>query len=391
MNIINPPRLFDLSRESGQSLRHFSDVLSSGELFRYPDNGAQSKSGLLEEQFAAYFGKESAVAVANGTTAIRLALLAAGVGPGEQVLLSAYSFIACAMALLSVGAIPVPMDMGSALDLSVPRTSRELGSLKAALVVHVQGHAVPLADLRAFCDDRGIPLIEDACQGIGASSRSGRAGAVGDIAVTSFQQAKQISAGEGGLLAGPRDLIERAYRLADLGAVREEGIPDWDSEDAVVGENLRMTELQAALALDQLNALEQALREQRSVRDRLWAGIGPWAMPLHSEVPAADSGAHTLLRARSGRAALDFRAALADDGIASRIVWPKTYLEYGLMNRNSLVQVGLAAGQWPARSARLAPRIISVTLSRYTTQEVITMTAESIARNARLLENPEQC
>jgi dTDP-4-amino-4,6-dideoxygalactose transaminase len=390
MNVINPPRLFDLSRESGESLRHFTDILSTGEFFRYPDNGARSKSCLLEEQFAAYFGKESAVAVANGTTAIRLALLAADVGPGDQVLLSAYSFIACAMAVLSVGAIPVPMDMDRALDLGVPRTSWELGSLKAALAVHVQGHAIPLADLRAFCDDRGIPLIEDACQAIGASSRFGRAGATGNMAVTSFQQAKQISTGEGGLLAGPRSLIKRAYRLADLGAVREEGIPDWDSEDAVVGENLRMTELQAALALDQLNGLEQALREQRSVRDRLWAGIGPWARPLHSEAPQEDSGAHTLLLARSGKAALDFRTALADSGIASRIIWPKTYLEYGLMKRNSLVQAGLAAGQWPARSAELAPRIISVTLSRYTTPDVITLTAESIARSAQLLENPEQ-
>lgn len=216
MIVINPPRLFDLSRENRESLRHFSDVLSSGELFRYPDNGAQSKSSLLEERFAAYFGKEDAVAVANGTTAIRLALLAVGVGPGDQVLLSAYSFIACAIAILSVGAIPVPMDMNHAFDLKVPRTSRGLESLKAALAVHVQGHSVPLTGLRAFCDNRGIPLIEDVCQAIGASSRAGRAGTIGDIAVTSFQQAKQISTGEGGLLAGSRDIIKRAYRLADL-------------------------------------------------------------------------------------------------------------------------------------------------------------------------------
>lgn len=390
MIVINPPRLFDLSRENRESLRHFSDVLSSGELFRYPDNGAQSKSSLLEERFAAYFGKEDAVAVANGTTAIRLALLAVGVGPGDQVLLSAYSFIACAIAILSVGAIPVPMDMNHALDLNVPRTSRGLESLKAALAVHVQGHAVPLTGLRAFCDNRGIPLIEDVCQAIGASSRAGRAGTIGDIAVTSFQQAKQISTGEGGLLAGSRDLIKRAYRLADLGAVRQEGIPDWDSDDAIVGENLRMTELQAALALDQLNALELTLREQRSVRDRLWAGIGPWARPLCSEAPQEDSGAHTLLLARSERSALDFKTALADDGIASRIVWPKTYLEYGLMKRNPLVQAGLAAGKWPARSSELAPRIISITMSKYMTPPVIRLTIESITRNTRLLENSEQ-
>jgi hypothetical protein len=102
-----------------------------------------------------------------------------------------------------------------------------------------------------------------------------------------------------------------------------------------------------------------------------------------------DSGAHTLLLARSGKAALDFREALAEDGVTSRIVWPKTYLEYGLMKRNPLVQAGLAAGQWPSRSAEMAPRVISVTLSRYTTPDIITLTAESIARNARLLESQE--
>jgi perosamine synthetase len=363
-------------------------VLSSGELFRYTNSGAPSMNDLLEEQFAAYFGKKSAVAVVNGTAAIRLALVATGVRPGDQVLVSAYSFIACAMAILSVGAIPVPMDTDQVLDHDLSGVRERSARARAVLAVHVQGHAVPVTELRALCDELGIPLIEDACQAVGASSSAGRAGVLGDIAVTSFQQAKQVSAGEGGLIAGTTALVERAYRLADLGAVRRRGLPDWDAEQAVVGENLRLTELQAALVLDQMSVLEDVLTAQRSIRRVLWNAIESMVQPIHSQSPLTDSGAHTLLLAKSAEGARAFCAALAVDGVASRVVWPKTYAEFGLMKRLPLVQAGLKVGRWPARSSALAPRVVSVTLSKYTTPAVIGRVVEAIVANVGLLADP---
>jgi dTDP-4-amino-4,6-dideoxygalactose transaminase len=385
MTMINPSPLFDLSREDLRELGHFSQVIRSGELFRYREDGSPSKSELLEQQFAGYFGKESAVAVMNGTTAIRLALRAAGVGPGDHVLLSAYSFIACAMAVVSVGAVPVPMDIDHILDCDLSSLPVHHDLISAVLAVHVQGHAVPVTALRELCDERGIPLIEDACQAVGAGSHDRRAGALGDIAVTSFQQAKQISAGEGGLLAGTRALVERAYRLADLGAVRRAGQPDWDSGEAMVGENLRMTEMQAALALDQLSVLEHVLARQRLIRQALWDAIRPRVRPVLSQCPASDSGAHTLLLARSAKDARTFSAALAAADVGSRVVWRKPYPEFGVMQRLPLVKAGLQAGRWPARASALAPRIVSVTLSKYTTPEVIDRVAAAILSQAGLL------
>ena len=385
MTLVNPSPLFDLARENIQDLVHFGQVLRSGELFRYADDGSPSKNELLEGQFACYFGKESAVAVANGTTAIRLALRAAGVGPGDHVLLSAYSFIACAMAVVSVGAVPVPMDMDRILDCDLSGLPAGSDLVRAVLAVHVQGHALPMTALRALCDQRGIPLIEDACQAVGAASGDGRAGVLGDIAIASFQQAKQISAGEGGLLAGTHALVERAYRLADLGAVRHGGQPDWDAAEAVVGENLRMTEIQAALALDQLSVLEHVLDRQRMTRRSLWDAIGPMVRPVLSHSPSTDSGAHTLLLANSADDARAFCAALAAEGVASRVVWRKTYPEFGVMQRQPLVRAGLRAGRWPARSSALAPRIISVTVSKYATPDVIGRVAAAITAHSSLL------
>jgi dTDP-4-amino-4,6-dideoxygalactose transaminase len=390
MTPINRTSLFDLSQEDHQGLRHFNQVLSSGDLFRYTETSSPSMSELLERRFASYFGKESAVAVVNGTAAIRLALLAVGVRPGDRVLVSAYSFIACAMTILSVGAVPLPMDMSRFLDLDISSAAGSLASVKAVLAVHVQGHAVPVAAIRTLCDEFGVPLIEDVCQAVGASSGDGRAGELADVAVTSFQQSKQISTGEGGLLAGSNAIVERAYRLADLGAVRRGSRPDWDADEAVIGENLRLTELQAALALDQLSVLEETLARQRSVRRRLWNAFGAKVRPIHSQSPSSDSGGHTLLLAKSSEDARRFCAALAAEGVSLRVVWPKTFMEFGLMKRTLPVSAGLSAVQRPARASALAPRIIGVTVSKYAGRDVIERVADAILAHADLLVDPEE-
>jgi dTDP-4-amino-4,6-dideoxygalactose transaminase len=153
----------------------------------------------------------------------------------------------------------------------------------------------------------------------------------------------------------------------------------------MVGENLRMTEMQAALALDQLSVLEHVLARQRLIRQALWDAIRPRVRPVLSQCPASDSGAHTLLLARSAKDARTFCAALAAADVGSRVVWRKPYPEFGVMQRLPLVKAGLQAGRWPARASALAPRIVSVTLSKYTTPEVIDRVAAAILSQAGLL------
>ncbi|GAA2640378.1 DegT/DnrJ/EryC1/StrS family aminotransferase [Streptomyces axinellae] len=383
--IVNPHQLFDLSQEDTSSLTHLRTVLGDGQLFRYVESDRESANTLVERYFAEHFGKERAVAVANGTVGLRLTLRALGIGPGHRVAVNAYAFIACAMAILAVGAEPVPLDMGAQQPLSADADALERfeDRLDAVLIVHVQGHALPAGQVRAECDRRGIPLIEDVCQALGAGSPDGGAGHLGDVAVTSFQQAKQISAGEGGLVAGPADVVERVYRMADLGAVRHEGgLPDWDDERAIIGDNQRMTELQAALVMDQAEVLDETLARQRERRDRLRAALGDVPV-LESAHPAGDAGSHTLFLAQDDSSATEFRNALAARGVLARVVWKKTWLEYGLFQR----ELGGSAGAppFPKKAVALASRILSVPTSKYVTDTAVAQVADAIASGRRHL------
>jgi dTDP-4-amino-4,6-dideoxygalactose transaminase len=386
MTFVNQAPLFDLSAEDPGTLTHFAEVLRDGRLFRYVDTGRESANTLLERHLAGYFRKDRAVAVVNGTAGLRLALRAVGVGPGDRVLVSAYSFIACAMAVASIGAIPVPLDMATALTVDTEPWRVPPHPIAAVLVVHVQGHAIPVRPVRDLCDALGVPLIEDCCQGLGAEAAEGPAGALADIAVTSFQQAKQISTGEGGLLAGGHELMEQVYRMADLGAVRQpDGWPDWDDERAVLGENLRMTELQAALALDQAVRLDHTLARQRRGRRQLRDALHPEVAVLDSEHPAGDAGSHTLFRASGAQQALRFCTALAADGVMARVVWPRTFLEYGVIRRLSIVDTAPDAPHWPTRAVATAPTIVGLPVSKYVDTNGISRIAEAVSRHRRLL------
>lgn len=313
------------------------------------------------------------MAVSNGTVGLRLALAALGVEPGDAVLVSAYSFIACAMAVSSLGAVPVPLDMTEGSPLSIDTALLASGShrVAAVMVVHVQGHAIPVAATRALCTELGVPLVEDACQALGASSADGRAGTLGDVVVTSFQQSKQISSGEGGLVAGPSAVIERIYRAADLGAVRDaSGMPSWDADGAVVGENLRMTEMQAALVADQMGTLEATLAQQRHNRSHLRSSLTPRSLGavVDSDGAALDSGTHTLFLAKSGSSAVDFCADVALHGVLARVVWRKTYFEYGVF-RELAARLGTMSIPMPELAMSLAPRILSIPTSKYLSQD----------------------
>ncbi|MFD7668417.1 DegT/DnrJ/EryC1/StrS family aminotransferase [Streptomyces sp. NPDC059788] len=385
MAVVNPHQFFDLPAESPDTLPYFHAVLGDGQLFRYVESERESANTAVERFFAGYFGKEAAVAVANGTVGLRLSLQAAGVKPGDRVLVSAYSFIACAMAVASVGAVPVPMDMDTALTVDAAALKAAEGPVAAVMVVHVQGHAVPVGRVRELCDALGVPLIEDVCQGVGAASPDGRAGALADIAVTSFQQSKQISSGEGGLVAGTADLVERVYRLSDLGAVRHGGgLPDWDDERAVMADNLRLTELQAALVMDQATALDDTLARQRANRARLKEALGSQVTVLDSEHPAGDSGSHTLFVARTASDAQQFCAALKAEDVVARVVWKKTFLEYGVFRQSGLTDE-LSSQQWPKTAVALGPRILSVPVSKYVPESGVARVAEAVLNHRQHL------
>ncbi|WP_425153981.1 DegT/DnrJ/EryC1/StrS family aminotransferase [Candidatus Palauibacter sp.] len=226
----------------------------------------------LESRFAALHGARYAVACCNGTVAIQLALLAAGVRPGDEVITSPYSFVATAHAARALGAVPVFVDVQPGThNLDPERIEAAItGRTAAILPVHIGGRPADMDRVNEIAARRGLRVVEDAAQAWLAGWRGRAVGTLGRAGAFSFQSSKNLTAGEGGIvLTDDEALYRRAWSWHDCG--RELGGPP--HAHAPDGSNLRMTEFQAALLLCGLERLpaEQAIRRQ--AMDALSAGM----------------------------------------------------------------------------------------------------------------------
>lgn len=224
-----------------------------------------SKVAEFQEKFAAFQGARFALCVPNGTLALELALLALEIGPGDEVILPAYTFIATASAVLRVGAMPVFGDIDLASYTLDPGLLPPLitARTRALLPVHLAGRPADMTRLPALARENGLKLIEDACQAWGAQWQGRGVGAIGDIGAISFQSSKNLNAGEGGaLVTDDAALFERCWSLHNVGRIRSGA---WYQHE-LLGANLRMTEWQGAILLAQLERMAQhAQRREQNV------------------------------------------------------------------------------------------------------------------------------
>ncbi|WP_135556876.1 DegT/DnrJ/EryC1/StrS family aminotransferase [Paenibacillus cymbidii] len=229
----------------------------------------------VEEAFARLHDAKYAVSVANGTIAITLALKAAGVGPGDEVIMPPYTFVATATSALLFGAIPVFADVEADTLLLDPERVEEAITprTKAIVAVHIAGAPANMDRLGEIAARRGLALIEDAAQAVGARWNGIGVGAIGDAGTFSFQSSKNLNSGEGGMIVTNReDIADLAWSYANAGRVREGA---WYQHENV-GWNFRLTELQAALLLAQMTRLgeQMATRERNaSLLDALLADV----------------------------------------------------------------------------------------------------------------------
>jgi dTDP-4-amino-4,6-dideoxygalactose transaminase len=355
--------LFGASNLGARVRENVEQVLADGAMFRYRSDGVPSWNARFEKFLAAWSGSAGAVSVNSGTAGLRVALRVAGVKAGDRVLVPAYTFVATALAVTSLGAIPEPVDTTAALGVDLDDLDRRLTpQVRAVIGVHVRGQMADLAPLAGRLAEHGVPLIEDACQAMGASCAGRAAGSIGGLGVLSFQQFKQLSAGEGGaILARNAEAAAACERYADLGAVRDTaGLPGWDEERAVFGENCRMTELQAAILCAQAEDLAGVLTRQRALRDRLRARLAADGVPVvDSADPSGDSASHLLLRARDREHALRMCAAMAADEVVGQIVWDRPYYGHGVFRRAGLAPEQLGVARAPL-AEELAPRVVAV-------------------------------
>ena len=237
----------------------------------------------FENQFAAFCGTRHAIGVGNGTDALWLALLACGVGPGDEVITVPNTFMATAEAITYTGATPVfvdvdertyTMDPGLLEEARTPRT-------KAIIPVHLFGQAADMDPILSFARQHGLYLIEDAAQAHGAEYKGRKAGSIGDAGCFSFYPGKNLGAfGEAGAVVTNDDELQEKIRiLRDHGQVRK-------YHHAMVGWNCRMDGIQAAILRIKLRHLDQANQRRRTHArqyDQLFQGLEEVVPPLEAD------------------------------------------------------------------------------------------------------------
>jgi 8-amino-3,8-dideoxy-alpha-D-manno-octulosonate transaminase len=312
-------------------------VLRSKDLFRYygmDKNNPPPMAATLENEFAARVGRRYALGVTSGTAALEVALAALGVGPGDEVILTAWGWISCFSAIVRMGALPVLAEIDDTFCLApgeIKRLSNE--RTKAVLIVHYQGAAADMDPLLAEAKEAGIPVLEDCAQSPGASYFGRPVGSMGTISTFSFQYNKSITCGEGGMVMTNDPLLyERAVRSSDLGLVRPYHMEVLGGETRVPafsGGNFRLTELQAAVALAQLRKLDGLIAHCRSLQQNILAKIAdlPGLSPRRVADPAGDQGFELYLCAPTAEIADAFRSRLNDLNVNSQKV-TGTYCHY---------------------------------------------------------------
>jgi len=241
-----------------EEIAFVSDALRKGELSgtfgHYLEN--------FEKEFAAYSGCSYGVAVSSGTTAIHLAVAAADIGPGDEVLISSSTNIATALGVVHNGAVPVPVDSEEEtwnLDVSLIE-SMITPKTKAIIPVHLFGHPVDMDALMKIADKHNLTVIEDCAEAHGAACRGKKTGSFGAMGCYSFYANKIITTGEGGMVVTNDDVLLKRLRLLRNLAFTE---PRFRHEEA--GYNFRMTGYQAAMGLAQTRKIDQIVSEKRRV------------------------------------------------------------------------------------------------------------------------------
>ena len=271
----------------------------------------------FEAEAAAYLGVKHAISCANGTDALHLALRALGLGPGDEVITTPFTFIATAEAIAYVGAKAVFVDIDPrTFNIDVAQVARAIGPrTKALLPVHLFGQPADLGALQALAQQHGLHLIEDCAQSFGATVAGRQTGAIGDVAAFSFFPSKNLGCfGDGGMVTTQSDALAETLRM-----LRNHGSKVRYYHD-IIGYNSRLDELQAVVLRAKLARIDHYNQQRRRVAQRYQAGLAglPLQTPFEDGIGRHVYHQYTLLCAR--RDAL--QQALTAAGIASAIYYP---------------------------------------------------------------------
>jgi dTDP-4-amino-4,6-dideoxygalactose transaminase len=322
-------------------------VLTSGRFIA----GAETEA--FEREAVAALSISHAVGVSSGTDGLLAALMACGVGPGDEVVTTPFSFFASVGSILRLGATPVFADVEPAtLNIDPAAAAARIGSkTKAVLVVHLFGRAARLEGLEDLCAARGIPIIEDAAQAIGARAGARLVGALGRAAVVSFFPSKNLGGfGDGGMV-----LTTDADFAARLRVLRVHGATDKNRHE-ILGGNFRLDELQAALLRVKLPHLPRWTERRRQIAEHYHQRLHDLPAADAIDLPPADAGSvwnQFAIRVR-GSARDRLRRHLAARGIATAVYYPTP-----LHLQPALSHLGQRAGDFP-HAERAAAEVLAL-------------------------------
>ena len=253
--------------------KEVNDVLQTGILMRYGFDGARNgiwKSQELEKAICETFGSEYAHLTSSGTAALTTAMAALGVGAGDEVIMPAFTFVASFEAILSVGAIPVLVDVDDTLTLNPEAVKAAITpQTKCIMPVHMCGSMADLDALKAICAEHNLFLLEDACQSIGGTYKGKKLGTIGDAGTFSFDFVKTITCAEGGVvMTNNKDVLTKCDGFTDHGHDHL-GVDRGADLHPFIGYNFRISELHAAVGLAQIRKLDTFLSIQKRNHTRL--------------------------------------------------------------------------------------------------------------------------
>ena len=360
-----PVPLLDLKRQTRllepRITAAIREVLDSGAFILGP------AVARLEERMARYCECRYAVAVASGTDALRLTLAACGIGPGDEVITTPYSFVATANTILRCGATPVFADIDpETYNLDPDRIESAISSrTRAILPVHLYGQPAAMGPIRELGAARGLRIIEDCAQAVGARYDGARVGSIGDAGCLSFFPTKNLGAfGDGGMIVtGDADLVERLELLRNQGNRRKHRAD-------ILGFNSRMDTLQAAVLDVKLDSLEGWNSQRREIARRYdrWLEDAPVTTPSESRRGRHVYNVYTLRAPRRNQLA----ERLTSRGIGNAVYYPVP-----LHLQEAFAGLGYAPGSLPA-SETASREVISLPIFPELTREQQARVCEAV-------------
>jgi 8-amino-3,8-dideoxy-alpha-D-manno-octulosonate transaminase len=292
-----------------------SDVLRSRKPFRFANSLEQSKVANFENEYAARMQTKYALAVTSGTAALHTAIAALEVGPGDEVIIPAWTWYSCYATVIQVGALPVFAEIDESFNLDPADIEHRITpQTKVIMAVHLQGNPADMDPILAIARKHGLKVLEDCSQSVGATYKGRPLGSMGDIGIYSLQQSKTITAGEGGaIVTSDPYLFERAVRFHDVTVRR-----DFPAKlHYMPGLNYRMNEFTGGVLLAQIRKLDTIIGDVRRNARRVYSGIRdvPGVRLRHLPDPEGELGTGIFLGFRSNAERQRYSDGMKAEGV----------------------------------------------------------------------------